>query len=60
MEDDKFSMLGNAEAIEKLLSGKLDAVFMVSGENSKDVQKLFAEKDFFERFTKQVQPLLQE
>ncbi len=45
MTEDKFSMLGNAEASEALVAGKLDAAFIVSGEKSKDVQKLFAAKD---------------
>lgn len=44
MEDEEFSELSNAEASEALITGKLDALFMVSGENSSDIQTLFETK----------------
>lgn len=44
MEKEKFSELSNADASKALTTGKLDTLFMVSGENSSDIQTLFEAK----------------
>lgn len=44
IENENFFMLGNADASDALMSKKIDAIFMVSGEHSSEVQDLFNTK----------------